>query len=362
MRSLLRRRARSAKPALPQPPSSMEVALQDLFYADGTLSRQQFTNLVVPLLKHLHAACVKDDPNRADDQFSDVIAAISQACHRLANHRLPLGQGADDYRRYETHYNYALITAMAIGWYVKHSASNTRNPLALLARWVPPEGQARLQREPQVWQHWQGYFSGEEDGGLRVIASDTVALGEHAVSPLEAHPLRPNTTALPAGASTTPGSTTSPDVEPPQGKPRANPLARGWRVVEAIRAGLREGSLAYNRPNAPVQVDAEGRTFLQVPEVFEWCAAQLPGSESPKTLMYQFDRLGLCTRTPKGRNLLRGGRRDQARYQQGFVVEDATIFWEDAAPADQFYIRHLTRHDLSEVDPGHLEADAGSPA
>ena len=97
-----------------------------------------------------------------------------------------------------------------------------------------------------------------------------------------------------------------------------------------------------------MQVDREGRTFLQVPEVFEWCYERLDAEVPPKTLVNQFGRLNICTRTRKGQNLLRGGRRNQKAYQQGFVVEDPSLFWDGEPPADQFYIRHLTRHGFGQ--------------
>ena len=128
----------------------------------------------------------------------------------------------------------------------------------------------------------------------------------------------------------------------------AQPLARGWVLVEAIREGLQDGSLPYNRKKAWVQVDREGRTFLQVPEVFEWCCERLDMDVPPKTLVNQFGRLNICTRTRKGQNLLRGGRRNQKHYQQGFVVEDPALFWDGDPPADEFYIRHLTRHGFGQ--------------
>jgi hypothetical protein len=244
---------------------------------------------------------------------------------------------------------------MAIAWYMEQAGLAQDEYRALAEALLPPPGRERLQRDAQVWDDWQAFFVGGDDGGLRDIA------GRHTL-PGKARVADQNTgsggaeqgdTARPAAATRErkPKRPDSGQFVAPERHQWANPLAKGWVLVEAIREGLRDGSLPYNRKQAWVQVDREGRTFLQVPEVFEWCYERLDADDPPKTLVNQFGRLNICTRTHKGQNLLRGGRHNQKTYQQGFVVEDPGLFWDGEPPADQFYIRHLTRHGFEQSPP-----------
>jgi hypothetical protein len=273
---------------------------------------------------------------------------ITQACQRAGNHRLPKGQQDSDYRRFETLYNYALISAMAIAWHMDAAELEQGWQQALAETLIPPEGLARLRQEALVWEHWQAFFEGREDGGLREVAGRSVLPRRTPETPASASCPNPGGSEIPQKQTGPNPEATTDKFLTPHSSQWANPLSKGWALVAAIREGLRDGSLPYNRKYAWVQVDREGRTFLQVPEIFEWCYERLNAEVPPKTLVNQFGRLHICIRTRKGQNLLRGGRRNQKSYQQGFVVEDPGLFWDGAPPADQFYIRHLTRHGFGQ--------------
>ena len=64
----------------------------------------------------------------------------------------------------------------------------------------------------------------------------------------------------------------------------------------------------------------------QVPEVFSGVTSAST-RRSPKTLINQFGRLSICTRTPRGRISARRSPEPNT-YQQGFVVEDPALFWD----------------------------------
>ena len=305
-----------------------------VYRADGTLPTSDFTSLVVPMFERVREAA-------GDAEFQVLIETISAALNRAANVRFPLGRPGTDYRRFETLYNYALMVVMATAWWMERNQLGPEALESALEACVPAQGLARLKHEPEAWQDVLAFFTGEADGGLRQVSG----------MPWQSAPPAPKSRASIPTGETAPKRTAGTGSErflTPHSSQWANPLSKGWVLVDAIRDGLRDGSLPYNRKQSWVHVDREGRTFLQVPEVFQWCYERLDVDVSPKTLVNQFGRLNICTRTRKGQNLLRGGRRNQKTYQQGFVVEDPELFWDGKPPADQFYIRHLTGHGFGQ--------------
>ena len=348
LRSLFRRRAPTAPPdaSVSHP---FDGAIQALYRADGTQSTIQFQQNTLPLFQALHRAAQRRDSRRADQALWDLLRSITQACQRASNHRLPRGQQATDYRRYETRYNYALISAMAIAWHMDAEGLKPDDPPLVAETFLPPQGLVRLRQEPLVWAHWRAFFEGREDGGLRDIAGRRLPPASRPGTPADVPRSLRDNGEMRGKPSKQCNDGTSGSFLSPSADQRAKPLAKGWVLVAAIREGLRDGSLPYNRKHAWVQVDREGRTFLQVPEVFEWCHARLASDVPPKTLINQFGRLNICTRSRKGQNLLRGGRRHQKTDQQGFVIEDPGLFWDGEAPTDQFYIRHLTQPGIGQT-------------
>jgi len=319
----------------PTPATAIPPIYAPLFRADGTLRADQFERQVVPILEQVRKVA-------SDADFQALLATITAALGRAANTRFPLDRPGADYRRFETIYNYAVIVVITTQWWLHHHKRGLEALEDTLTTAIPAEGLARLKREPAVWQDIRACITGEAaDGGLRQVAG--IHWQPAAPAPSGTPPIPPSVSA--------PQPSTNKRCEhflTPHRSQWANPLTKGWVLVETIREGLRDGSLPYNRKQAWVQVDREGRTFLQVPEVFEWCYERLDAEVPPKTLVNQFGRLNICTRTRKGQNLLRGGRRNQKAYQQGFVVEDPNLFWDGEPPADQFYIRHLTRHGFGQ--------------
>ena len=333
LKAFIRRLSPDAAGARPNAPTAhaFDRPLLGLYRADGSQSRAQFEQQTLPLFQALHRSAVQREAATAEPAIQALLGAITRACQRAANERLPKGSQITDYRRYETLYNYALISAMAIAWHMDKAGLVRGGQVAVAENFLPPEGLARLQREALVWAHWQAFFEGGDDGGLREVAGRSALPGQPETK--LAHPASQPQAPVPEA------NTQGKVFVRPDRSQWAQPLARGWVLVEAIRAGLQDGSLPYNRKQAWVQVDREGRTFLQVPEVFEWCCERRDMDVPTKTLINQFGRLNICTRTRKGQNLLRGGRRNQKHYQQGFVVEDPALIWDGDPPADEFYIR-----------------------
>lgn len=96
--------------------------------------------------------------------------SIAQACRRAGNHRLPKGQQVTDYRRFETLYNYAPDQCDGDRLAHGRSRAGTGGQQALAETLIPPTGLARLRQEALVWEHWQAFFEGRDDGGLREVA------------------------------------------------------------------------------------------------------------------------------------------------------------------------------------------------
>lgn len=326
------------KPATtsPEPSAAAEIpyCYRALYRADGTTHQTQFKSLVQPMLDQVSQSAT-------DAEFQTLLSQITGALNRAVDVRFPLDRAGADYRRFETIYNYALIVVMTMAWWMQRNKWDPDTLENALEAYIPKPGLTRLKHEPDVWDDVRAFFTGGADGGLRQVSR----VNWQSIAPApENHPLMPSADSEPQSTS----NSKSERFLTPHSSQWANPLSKGWALVEAIREGLRDGSLPYNRKQAWVQVDREGRTFLQVPEVFEWCYERLDAEVPPKTLVNQFGRLNICTRTRKGQNLLRGGRRNQKAYQQGFVVEDPSLFWDGEPPADQFYIRHLTRHGFGQ--------------
>lgn len=378
----------------------LENALVHLKHADGTQSRMAFQANTVPLIRSVHTD-VSSQMSSADatDLTLALIADLSKACTRIAHRRMPVGRPGTDYRKYETIYNYALIVGMALEWRALKAGEG--GTIDLASGLVPPSGCNRLCRYPMVWRDLENYLNADlNDGGLREvsqvpqgpllsllrsessdrqagdIAGQAVEPGiliakgtssftqvadepEHITSEAISHtvhdpPLPCTKVELTAGLP--PGSEDESVLNNPEEKqpafvslhPDNQPDCRalGWEVVEVIRDGLATGVLPHNDAGDWVQVDPEGRTFLQVPEVFDWASQQLSKPCSGKTAFNRFKRLNITVRSRKKKSdLLVGARRGQKPPQRGVVIEDACVLWTTAAPrpAQTFVIRHLTK-------------------
>ena len=113
-------------------------------------------------------------------------------------------------------------------------------------------------------------------------------------------------------------------------------------MLKAIREGLEEGSLSFNQPGDAVQVDREGRTFLEHPAIFEWCIERLALNVDVKRVKNRFDRLKVYTRSTEGNQLFRGRLRKRDQRSRGYVLEDYSLLWSEAPPRGRFVIENIT--------------------
>jgi hypothetical protein len=191
----------------------------------------------------------------------------------------------------------------------------------LAARILPEAGRAMLQADAIVWEDWLGYFDAAELGGLYAVSR--CGTPDSAQQPEE-------------GAKTT----APPQITPARHAPP--PTGSGKAMLTAIQAALDAGTLPFNGPGDPVQVDRQGRTYLVHPAILGWCKRELNLEEDTKRLENRFARLKIFKRSAGGNLLYRGRWRDRDTYSQGYLVENAAVLWCGEAPQGRFVIENIT--------------------
>ena len=117
-------------------------------------------------------------------------------------------------------------------------------------------------------------------------------------------------------------------------------------MLEAIRDALTDGSLSFNQPGDAVQVDGEGRTFLEHPKILKWCAEQLVLQDDMKQLKNRFSRLKVHKRSEQGNQLYYGRRGKKDRRRIGYVLENPAVLWQEKAQVGTFVIEHVTHQQV----------------
>ncbi len=348
---IFRRRIPAAEQPQPAPIyRGLDTAVTALIEADGTQSRQMFDNLTLPLIRALGAEARRRGDVNAEQAVLSLIDDMTAACKKARDTRMPRGRPGTDYRRYETHYNYALITAMAVAWHMDQSDEDGGH-LYFAEKLIPFDGLRRMKEQVMVWSDWQAFFTGEDDGGLRWLAGrehKSEATGKCAEI---SDPARKDC----ANYLTREQIERDSKFVTPNPQVYAGEDALGWEIVHFIRDSLRNGTLTRNRRNSWVQVDREGRTFLQAPELFDWCRRNMPSPETTKCLQNRFGRLNICVRYRNKGNLMRGARPSDKRFRTGLVVADPAIFWDGYPPDERFAIQGLTPTNAAKDQPEPLK-------
>ena len=316
----------------------LNAAISELWQAEGTHGRDAFEKAIVPIYTALLAEWQRSLPaQEGEARLLALLQATTAACHYRWSLRLPLKRPGSDYRKYEIVYTYALITAMAVDGLVDQSSEENPSPEALASRILPGEGLARLREDPVVWQDWLGYFEQSDIGGL------------YAASICDKNWLKPKpASSAHHGAETPDQAPAIQQVEQYDARTvnsSEQPAGSGRAVLAALREGLSDGSLSFNQPSDAVQVDRDGRTFLEYPAVLEWCMERLALDEDLKRIKNRFDRLKVYKRTPAGRQLFRGNLRQRDPRVRGYVLEDHSVLWSEPPPAGRFVIENLTSLD-----------------
>ncbi|MFT6957682.1 MAG: hypothetical protein ACJAYC_002696 [Halieaceae bacterium] len=294
----------------------LNAAISRLWQAEGTHSKKAFQQQIVPIYTALHEEL--EAHQSAEAAEAGILALLEQtaaACHYRWSVRLPMKRPGSDYRKYEIIYTYALLTAMAVQCLREVADSVSLEDLA--ARILPEAGRAKLQADPVVWDDWLGYFRQADIGGLYGVSI-----------------CAPSVKRSPRAAVRK-----SPTARRPANPP---PVGSGRAMLEAIRRALADGSLSFNQPGDAVQVDRQGRTFLEQPKILNWCIDQLALGDDLKRVKGRFSRLKVHKRSEKGHQLYYGRRGKHDRRRLGYVLENPAVLWSAAAPAGQFEIEQVT--------------------
>lgn len=298
----------------------LNSAISRLWRAQGSHSQANFQSQMVPMYTGLLEVLKQNQTHDAAEQtLMNLLDDTAAACRHRWKLRLPMKRPGSDYRKYEMVYTDALVTAMAVGCLI--AQSDVKSPEQRARQILPEEIFSRLKADPLVWEDWLGYFHQADIGGLYGVSI--------CASPVKRNPRET------VGKSPTAVRQTNP---PPEGSGRA--------MLEAIRKALADGSLSFNQPCDAVQVDRQGRTFLEQPKILKWCIDQLALDDDLKRAKGRFNRLKVHKRSEKGHQLYYGRRGKHDRRRLGYVLENPAVLWCEAAPAGQFEIEQVTgRHN-----------------
>lgn len=318
------------KPAYRHPKATrskeLNAAISQLWQDQATHDKDSFNQQIVPiytaLLEHLK---LHQTEEAAEQQLLDLLNNTAKACRYRWTLRLPLKRPGSDYRKYEIIYTDALITAMATDCLKQHA---NKAPEQLAKILLSKDSLEKLKADQTVWEDWLGYFQQAQKGGLYAVS-------------IQKRP-QPKTRERP---TRTPSATET--------RPKAPPPGSGRAMLEAIKTALADGTLSYNQPGDVVQVDREGRTFLEHPKILKWCNDQLNLDENLKKLKSRFSRLNVLYRSQQGNQLLYGRQNKRDRRRVGYVVENPSVLWSKGTPEGSFVIENLTRKVAKSNSPTH---------
>ena len=316
----------------------MNAAISQLWQAQGTHSKADFHARRAPYTALLGELKRHTTPEAAEQRLLDLLVATAAACRYRWTLRLPMKRPGSDYRKYEIIYTEALVTAMAVG--CLRSYASTQFP-EQLATHSAAGSYRQTEGRPHRVGRLAGVFNKAERGGLYWCPSA---------------PNRPSTRTINRDLSQAPGRQTS--VKQPRVivKPQEPPAGSGRAMLDAVRDALATGALSFNQPGDAVQVDREGRTFLEHPAILKWCSEQLALDDDVKKLKGRFSRLKVhkaissrqstvlrqTKQTRPATNRLRGGKPTILCSFGRFVIEH---LWP--APVGRFVIDRQTPTELN---------------
>lgn len=310
--------------------TDLNRALSALHTAHAAYSQADFLEAILPIYQHLIGELQPVlDQSGAEQAVIEVMDKTTRACRRAARVLLPAGRPGTDYRSVEIDYTDALVTVMAVDCVLKTQPEDKDPPEIIAARLIPASLLNRLQSHPMVWEDWQGFFVQSPTGGLYAVSCEPNAIpsdSEARRAPVRAH----------NKAAESPRQNKTPKT------PQQRSAATGWRVVDGIKACLADGTLSCNQPGDLVQVDAQGRVFLQTPAIFEAVKTMLGWEEGARNLENRFVRLNINRQAPGGWKRFRGKSLRSEPMVQGYVIEDSTLLWDTEIPPGRFVVQNVT--------------------
>ena len=304
----------------------LNKAVTALWAVQGTHTQPAFEQEILPMYRILLAEFKQIlAPAEAEQKVIDLLEQTTKACRRRWHTRLPQQRPGTDYRKYEITYTDALVTAMAVDSLLNVKTGDDESPDQVAERIIPRALLQRLRGDPVVWADWLGYFDQSSLGGLYSVSCEAMCTVE-----------------TPRAGGGRNGRSERPEM--PQGAREGvvRSKAAGWSVVDAIKACIADGTLSVNQPGDLVQVDRDGRTFLQSPAVFEEVKTLQGLEEGARNLENRFARLKINKETSEGWKLFNGKSLRSEPMVKGYVVEDDNIFWDDEVPQGRFVVQGLT--------------------
>lgn len=326
--------------------------------------RREFESLYKGLFVNVLGAVSTLVGSRGPDSeaiTADILKTARVAAAFRRGRLLPAGRPNANYRHYERVYTYALVSAVATEGTIdvhsnKQQEIDARVPggdkmqlQALAGRplswWaeaiVPKPGLLWLKEDDGVWNDWIEYFDPEADSLMAVIAHEAkMQTGHPAKIALLAQPTKTPTAEAAADAK-------SPSLRVPI-KPPKTPLSdkSGTVILEALKSGVVSGELPCNGPDGLVQVDADGRTFLRTPDIYQWYIEKTGEDITWQEVRNRLIRLGIFARE-QGKDRFWGKTSANAKKIAGVVLRDSSNLWIEPIPAGTFVI--FPRTDK----PGH---------
>jgi hypothetical protein len=299
-------------------------------------------------------------PQHRELELADLMHEARVACGLRRIYLLPRGRKNINYRQYETVYNYALVSAMAVerlrGAYSAVTGSGREMgaggpegdtelqngrpqppPDAWAAKVIPLAGLEWLREDAMVWQDWLEYFTKPKTSAMADIARKARSRIENKDKPEEA--------ATPSQLSTEEFVRQMARQHAPEASRASSSLVPenkiGWQIVEAIKASLANGSLAFNERGSIVQIDQEGNTFLELPGIFEWYKEATANDATIQELTNQFKHLRIVKTREEGKDIFRGRLLASEKWKRGFVLGDGSAIWPEGAPRGKFRLQGL---------------------
>ncbi len=338
------------KPAPPVELTPIDSAINRVFAADGTQSREAFVSNILPILRAIHKDVANSYPGQEESSVVVLCDLLAAACSNRRSKRLPTIPSGADSNQYITSYGYALLSAICVDWYLRQFDLPASDYLGVGEKLIPASGKDELRKHDQVWSAWNGFFTGEADGGLREAAGLSACPA--------ADPDKSKTPAVPSEQPMPLPPTQCGDrKKTPRGTPAslptyhwAKPHVIGWEIIDTLREAIASDSIRTNKIGAFIVVDEDGRTFLKAPDVFEWCSRVLGEKATPKLLENRFCNLNIHMRTRDPRpgstrvfTKYKGRWRKSRQTIKGYVIEYDTLLWEEKPTKAPFVILEITK-------------------
>lgn len=355
---------RGAKPeATALPVSQAEVELNDemqrFWHVTDYMARDEhkiiYRGLFMRIMRALESFQPDADMETNARQVLSILKEATYAARLRQDRLLPAGRVNTDYRKYESVYTHALVTAVAVEGAIKacggvlapidasapealetpSEAANERDTISV--GWakvlIPKPGLDWLQRDSMVWEDWLAYF---EEPGSSLMAElgrqgrEWLRTGEHPEKKKKSKPSDSN--ALIAEMNL------ADEVE--RGGTTNRPKSAGWKIIDAIKESLADGSLESCLPDAAVQVDCDGRTFLQVPHIYEWYHEKYDPESAPNTIRNRMKKLGVLERL-NSREIYQATVTGGGPTVEGVILNDSTLVWGQNVPVGSIIIQGL---------------------